>query len=401
MWVTEWGCCCCVCLDLSVHRVLPTAGMCCCSALGLWGLNFGKSAHRRSTNFTYLFRTQAASLASELTRAEAAAAAAAQQADADKALRAKLEAKLKKAEQQAAALARQEEQQRQEAARLKTAAEEAKEVAAAGAQEGADDPELVRLQGEHALAKLAADQAAAAAAAAADRLSSCQQHVEAIQAAQARSAAAIASKLEASAAAGSQVAEALAAAADADSATSQAESAWCAARTQLAVLQGQLQEARAGVAALSAARDASAGASNGGRWAAYDEAVVDVAQRGAAGQLPGRFFGRVCNVARLAAGADAAAGVAVNAVLHEVGARLVGFALWVIGWGGDCLQLTVGNGMISDADVAGCKSMLLTTVLSLSFVYINFTAGLTVMPDENGNDSATYLGQHCRCPAPF
>ncbi len=72
-------------------------------------------------------------------------------------------------------------------------------------------------------------------------------------------------------------------------------------------LEAQLAEAQAGAA--------SSGSAGQHRWSRYDEAVAQLAQLSSEGQVPGGFFGRICNVAAVA---DDSLLAAANAVLQEV-----------------------------------------------------------------------------------
>jgi hypothetical protein len=113
-----------------------------------------------------------------------------------------------------------------------------------------------------------------------------------------------------------------------------AEAAWCEAYAVQAALQGQVAQAAAAVAALDAesAAGASTAGSRGGdggpavgspagggaarRAGAYDAAVAALGELDGQGQLPGTFYGRLCNVLRLSGGETE--GAVVNAVLQEV-----------------------------------------------------------------------------------
>lgn len=262
-------------------------------------------------------------LKAQVQKAEAEAADAARRAAADTVLRSKLEAKLAAAEQQAGVLAQRElgAQQELEALNKAASAAAATLAAAQGGVKGAEAPGVRRLQADLDAADAAAQLAVAAAEAAAAACEACRKRSEALDTEQAQAASALAAAEEAARQARSRADEARGRLPGAEAAVQAAEAAWCDARTRQGTLQGQLDEARARCALLasSAASRAEGRGAGGVRWSSHDAVVAELAQSSAAGKLPGTFFGRLCNVAWLSKEADAAAGLAVNAVLQEVG----------------------------------------------------------------------------------
>jgi chromosome segregation ATPase len=264
-------------------------------------------------------------------KAKADAAAASQQAAAERALRAKLSRQLSKAKAQSAALAEQEAAHRIDADRLELAAAEARREAAeaASATSPLAGAELSGLQDQLAAAQHKLRAAEAAAAGALERAEQCGEVLTTLQAAEAKAAAALTAAGAAAVAARTRATDATAAAGDADAVVARAQAAWCEARARQGMLQGQLQQARAQLvppASSGRAVGAAAGPSDLGPYQGArrqpsrgsESVIAELATRGAAGQLPGggMFYGRLCNVARLRQGAERHA-AAVNALLAE------------------------------------------------------------------------------------
>lgn len=226
-----------------------------------------------------------------------------------------------KAQAEAAVSALPQLQEAQEAAEARLAAAQAMAAGCDSSKEGLT-PEQQRQLAQHQqqqcalaaqLQALELDRAAAASKA--DRAG---RTVTALQQ-QAREAGAAAAKQQQQLAAAEQAAEqAQADVAKQQAGVKSAEQAWVAASLQHQQLQEKLQEAHDAHKRQHASAPATGGAQPRapapGAWPAYDAAVQHLAAASSAGQLPGRFHGRLCN---LVAVRDVSAHTAANAALQE------------------------------------------------------------------------------------